>query len=394
MKNFWEESTTEKKQLNKKKIIILSIILILIILIITFSIIYAKNENFRNWTDINIFRKEINQEQLVSISINEDDNKAVYAFNQNIGILSNNEFKIYNSTGKEEKSLTVEITTPLIDSSNRYLAIAEKQGKKLYLIKDKEIAWEKEIQGDISEVKVNQNGYVAITVVNTSNKTVIEMYDEEGNGLFYTYYATTRVGDIDISDDNKYLAVAEIDTSGTLIKSNIQIISIDSAISDPDNSIIKKFEGENNELLTNINFESKNYLACMYTNKINLITPDWNVENILEDTKDIVFQDINLQNNIATLKEESSGLFTANTIITFTNTETKNQTTYKTDSVTKEIYTSENIIGLNLGTEIEFVNTSGWLIKRYIANQEITQVSVSNSLAAIVYRDKVEILNL
>ena len=58
------------------------------------------------------------------------------------------------------------------------------------------------------------------------------------------------------------------------------------------------------------------------------------------------------------------------------------------------IYTSDNIIGLNIGNEIEFINTSGWLVKKYIANQEITKVSVSSSLAAIVYRDKVEILNL
>lgn len=394
MKNFWEENTIEKKQLNKKKIIILLTILILIILITIFYLIYANNESFRNWTDINIFRKEINQEKLVSISLNEDDTPTVYAFNQNIGILNNNEFKIYNSTGKEEKSLTIEITKPIIDSNNRYLVIAENKGKKIYLIKDKEIAWEKEIQGDISGVEVNQNGYVAITVVNTSNKTVVEMYDETGNGLFYTYYATTRVGDIDISDDNKYLAVAEIDTSGTSIKSNIQIISIEAASSDPDNSIVKKFEGENNELLTNLNFQSKNYLVCMYTNKINLITPEWNVETITESTKEMVFADINLKNNIATLKEESTGLFTANTVVTITNIENKNQTTYKTDSVIKEIYASSDILGLNLGTEIEFINTSGWLVKRYIANQEITQVSLSNSLVAIVYRDKVEILNL
>ncbi len=394
MKNFWEENTIEKKQLNKKKIIILLTILILIILITIFYLIYANNESFRNWTDINIFRKEINQEKLVSISLNEDDTPTVYAFNQNIGILNNNEFKIYNSTGKEEKSLTIEVTKPIIDSNNRYLVIAENKGKKIYLIKDKEIAWEKEIQGDISGVEVNQNGYVAITVVNTSNKTVVEMYDETGNGLFYTYYATTRVGDIDISDDNKYLAVAEIDTSGTSIKSNIQIISIEAASSDPDNSIVKKFEGENNELLTNLNFQSKNYLVCMYTNKINLITPEWNVETITESTKEMVFADINLKNNIATLKEESTGLFTANTVVTITNIENKNQTTYKTDSVIKEIYASSDILGLNLGTEIEFINTSGWLVKRYIANQEITQVSLSNSLVAIVYRDKVEILNL
>ena len=72
----------------------------------------------------------------------------------------------------------------------------------------------------------------------------------------------------------------------------------------------------------------------------------------------------------------------------------KKETTYKVESVTKEIYTSKNKIGLNLGTEIEFINTSGWLVKRYISNQEITKVTMTDSIAGIVFRDRIEIVNL
>ena len=51
-------------------------------------------------------------------------------------------------------------------------------------------------------------------------------------------------------------------------------------------------------------------------------------------------------------------------------------------------------MALNLGTEIEFINTDGWLVKRYVANQEITNIVVSDNLAGIIYRDKIEIVNL
>ena len=221
MKDFWNEET---KKINKKKIVISSIIAIIIIALITIGIIYAKNEQFRNWMDENIFKKNINQETLPSIEIKENENPNIYAFNQNIGILSKNEFKIYNSSGKEEKTLNLEITTPLIDSANRYLAIGENKGKKMYLIADKEIVWEKEIEGNISQIKVNQNGYVAISVIDTSYKTVVVMYDEKGNELFRRFFRSTRVEDISISNDSKYLAIAEVDTSGTIIKSNIEII--------------------------------------------------------------------------------------------------------------------------------------------------------------------------
>ena len=59
----------------------------------------------------------------------------------------------------------------------------------------------------------------------------------------------------------------------------------------------------------------------------------------------------------------------------------------------KEIYTDGDIIALNLGTEVEFINTSGCLVNRYVANQEITKVTVSINIAGIIYRDKVEIIN-
>ncbi len=396
MKDFWNEESTETvKKINKKKIVIISIIVFILIIFITIGIIYVKNEPFREWFDKNVLRKEISQEKLPTIEIKNNDNPTVYAFNQNITILNKNEFKIYSSTGKEEKTLNLQITTPIIDSSNRYLAIGERKGKKLYLIADREILWEKDINGNISEITVNQNGYVAVTIIDTSYKTVVEMFDEKGNELFKTFVARNRVGDISISNDNKYLAIAEIDTSGTVIKSNIQIISVESAKTDPDNSVKNNIASENNDLLTNIKYQEKNKLICMYTDKINVISEDGSVQNITKnENKKTNFMDINLQNSIVTVEEKSSGLFTADSLVTITNIDNNTTTNYTIDSVAKEIYTNGNIIGLNLGTEMEFINTNGWLVKRYIGKEEITKVTLSNSIAGIVYRDRVEIINL
>ena len=76
------------------------------------------------------------------------------------------------------------------------------------------------------------------------------------------------------------------------------------------------------------------------------------------------------------------------------NADTKETKQYLVNYVAKEIYTNGNIIALNLGTDIEFVSTGGWLVKRYVANQEITNIVVSDSIAGIIYRDKIEIVNL
>ena len=393
MKNFWIEP--EEKKVNKKKIIIATIVAIIIIFLIVLAILYANNKDARNWIDKNIFRKEKTQNNLPAIEIDESNNSNIYAFNKYIGVLNKNDFKIYDSTAKKENELTIEITKPIFNSNSRYLAIAEEKGQKFYLIEDKNILWEGNVEGNISQVTVNKNGYVAVTIVDTSYKTVVQVFDNQGTPLFKAVLSSTRAVATSISEDNKYLAIAQVDTSGTIVQSNIKVISIEEAKTNAENAIKKIYNGENNELITNIQYQEKNKLLCMYTDKITVIKSDESVETLQEyGNKKVAFASIELANSSITVEEKSSGIFTADSIVNIINSENKSLALYTAKSVTKEIYTSNNIIALNLGSEVEFINTSGWLVKRYVAEQEITSIVLSNSIAGIVYRDKIEIINL
>ncbi|MFQ9264989.1 MAG: DUF5711 family protein [Clostridia bacterium] len=393
MKDYWKEP--QIKKVNKKKIIIAIIIAIIVIALITITILYINKKEVRTWIDKNIFQKEKTQNNLPSIEIEEDNNSNIYAFNKNIGILNKNNFSIYDNTGKKEKELTIEISKPIFNNNNRYTAIAEEKGQKLYLIADKDILWEREIEGNISQITVNKNGYVAVTIVDTVYKTVVELFDSQGTSLFKTIISSTRVVSTSISDDNKYLAIAQVDTSGTMIQSNIKVMSIDDAKNNTDNTIKKEYKGENNDLITNIKYQEKNKLLCMYTDKITEIKTDETVETIQEfKDKKISFASIELSNASITIEEKSSGLFTADSVVNIINSDNKSTSLYTAELVTKEIYTTGNIVALNLGAEVEFINTSGWLVKRYTAEQEITSIVISNSIAGIVYRDKIEIINL
>lgn len=396
MKDFWKEpKETKEKKVNKKKVIITIIAIIITLFLIIISAIYINNKNVRLWIDKNIFRKEVIQNNLPTIELNESDTQNIYAFNKYIGVLSKNQFAIYDNSGKKQDELNIEITKPIFNSSGRHLVIAEEKGQKVYLITDKGIAWEKSIEGNISQVEVNKNGYVAITIVDTINKTVVAVYDNTGNWLFNNILSTTRVVSTSLSNDNKYLALAEIDTSGTQIQSSIKVMSIEEGKNNPSNSIKKVYNSEKGDLITQIKYQEKDKLLCMYTDKINVIKTDETTETISENKdKKVSFTSISLSNSAVMLEEKSSGLFTADSIVSIINPDNKNISTYTTEAVTKEIYTYDNIIGLNLGAEVEFINTSGWLVKKYTAEQEITNIVLSSSMAGIVYRDKIELINL
>ena len=394
MKDIWIDATNKEKKVNKKKIVILTIIIVFIVIAIITIGLYSTNDKAREWIDKNIFRKEVLQDKVATIDLKENQDSNIYAFNKYIGILNKTKFSIYNSTGSQEKTLDLQISNPIWGSANRFLAIAENKGKKVYLISDKDIAWEAEVEGIISQVHVNKNGYVAVVIVDTSYKTVIKTYNPQGKELFNTYLSSTRAVDVSISNDNKYLAIAEVDTSGTMIQSSIKVISIDKASTDPTNSLENTYKGEENKLITNIKYQNKNKLVCMYTDSIHQIENGEDITLIDNQNKKVIFQSVNLVNRACSIEEKSSGLFTADSLVNIVNIENHEIKQYTASSVTKELYTYGNIIAINLGTEVEFISTDGWLVKRYVANQEITNIVVSDNIAGIIYRDKIEIINL
>lgn len=394
MKDVWIDAEKENKKVNKKKIAILTIIILIVVITIVMFGLYNTNDQARGWIDKNIFRKEIQQDKVATIDLKESQNSSIYAFNKYIGILNKTKFSIYGNTGNEEKTLDIQISNPIWGSANRFLVVAENKGQKLYLISDKDIAWESEVEGNIAQVHVNKNGYVAVVIADTSYKTVIKMYSPQGKELFNTYLSSSRAVDVSVSNDNKYLAIAEVDTSGTMIQSNIKVISIDKASTDPTNALENTYKSQENKLITNIKYQNKNKLVCMYTDSIHEIENGEDITLIDNQNKKVIFQSINLTNRACSIEEKSSGLFTADSLVNIVNVENHETKQYTANSITKELYTYGDIIAINLGTEVEFINIDGWLVKRYVANQEITNIVVSDSITGIIYRDKIEIINL
>ncbi len=391
-----EDYNVYNKTLNKKKVTITMIIIILIIILVIISAIYITNSNFRNLMDQYVFRKSVTENNLEYIDINSESNTHIYAYDKYIVTLEKNNLTHYNSSGKKESELKLEISDPIFDSNGKYLMIAEKNKQKIYLVNNNSIVWQNDIEGTISKISVNKNGYTSVIISGTTYKSVIAVFDKDGKELFKTYLSSTIAMDSSISEDNKYLSFAEINTSGTLIQSTIKTISIDKAKETPTDSIIYTHDAEQNELITNIKYQDKNRLVCSYNNGVNVINNNKNeiLMTLSEKDKKVAFSDIELSNCAYRIIEKSTGLFKANSTIELYNTSTKKQNIYTFDGVAKRIYSYSNIIAIDLGSEVHFIGTNGWLIKKYSSTQEIKDIVIAENLAGIIYRDKIEFINL
>lgn len=384
----------EENRNNHKPNIKVAIIIIFALIIVIVCARYLTDEEFRGYIDTNILKKEVAESTLNTIEIDSETNPAIYSYDKYITILSKNKLKEYTSDGKKEAELEVNIAVPLIESNGKYMVIAEKDGKKIYLISGTNILWDTEVEGTISNINVNKNGYVSVVIKNTTYKSVVAFFDLSGKELFRTYLSTSYVVCTDISPNNKYLAIGEVDYSGTVIKSDVKIISVDNAQKDPENSIIYTYESDSGEIITNMNYQNKDFVLCMFNKYVQKIAFDSN-ERLYDIKENDLFVDINLNDNIAIVDKQSSGLFSYEYEVVIKNTNNKSESLYILNSdLPKTISTSGNNIALNLGNEVQIVNSNGWMLKRYTSSKQIKGLVIGDSIAGIIYKNKVEIVNL
>ena len=383
---------TKKTNNNKIKIIVTAVIAAIIVLMI---ILYSTVTPVRKFFDKYIFRKIVSEEKLVSIQLDYDSNVNIIGYNKYICVLAENKLKQYQSSGNLANEIKLEVSNPIYNVNNRYLVIAEKGSSKFYLVADNKISWEKEVDGNISKVDVNRNGYVTVILTGTAYKSVIVTYDAKGNELFKTFISRNMALDATVSSDNQSMAFAEIDTSGTQIQTTIKIISIEKAKANED-YITFTYSAPSNSLITNIEYQNKNKLICIYDDSIHVIenNQDQEIMKLQEDDKKINQADIRLTNYVYRTVEKSTGLFQADTAIEMMNIDSKKETVYTVEGVVKNIYCYDNILAVSLGQEVEFFNTSGWLIKKYSSSQDVQGIVITNGVAGIVYRDKLEFINL
>ena len=382
--------------INKRKIAITICVSIISLIILAFILLYVFNPGFRKWADTHILMKVVHEGTLSSIDIDESENISVYAYDKYIAIINGNKMEIYNSSAKSVASHEVSVISPIFGANGKYMVVGDKGRQKIYLVSGTRILWNNDVDGTVSRVSVNENGYVSVVCIGSTYKSVVCVYDTDGNQLFKTYIPSNTVIDSTISSDNKLLSYAEVDTSKTSIQSTIKTISIKDATSSPNEAFVNTYNIPENVLVINLKYHGNKNLMCMCDNGVYVLS-DGNMNQLMnfdEENKQYSFAGINLSNTIFEIEESVDGINNQKSIVHIMNSGSGKNREYTIDGIAKETASADDNIAINLGNEIYFINSRGWLIKQYIANQEVKKVIVSDRLAAIIFKDKIEILIL
>lgn len=394
MMDFWAKGLENHRKEKIKKLALLISLLIILITIIVLIIVYIFNIQFRNWCDKHILGKEILQEDTREIEIDGDENPQVYAFDKYICLFRRKTIEFYNKVGTKVGEIETNINNAKFASAGRYSAICEQDGKEFYLIDGKEKVYENEVDGTISQINVSRSGFVSVVLSNNSYKSIVSVYNKEGKEIFKTNLVTSRVVDVSISQDSQYLAIAEVDISGILTKSTIQIVSIELAQTKPAEAIVYKYEVPEGKLIINVEYQEKQKLICMYNDSIEVLQEQKSSELVGFENRKTTFMTIELNNRIAILEEKTTGEYTSDTYVNIINPENKKEIQYITNGVVKSLHTSNKRIAINTGSELHIISTNGFLVKKYISSTEINDIVMTDSLVGVIYRDKIQIINL
>ena len=103
--------------------------------------------------------------------------------------------------------------------------------------------------------------------------------------------------------------------------------------------------------------------------------------------------DINLKNNLIYTTNKSFG-FSSTAYINIFNVNNKSVNTYEFKGSIKSIYAYSEKIAINTGSDVHFIGLNGWLIKKYNSYSEINNIILGDTVAGIIYKDKIEIIEI
>ncbi len=312
----------------------------------------------------------------------------------NLIVVGNNYLHGYGPNGKENFDINVALKNAVTETEGDYCIIGEKDASKVYMINSNAKIWDFDIEGNILDVSVNKNGYGAIIYKQVGYKSLIKVVKPDGDELFTTYLASTYAIDAEISNDNKILAIAELDTDGVNVESTVELVSM----SDLDSKNSKKLNLTEDTLITNIEYDSKNRLLVQ-TDKDVFIVEDEKMNPFVETFSDKTkIVSIENSNNPITISKVENGLFDTNYVLKIY--EYKSQGThaeeYQIDEAPAMVEVKDGKVAMLLEKELLVVNSNAKLIKKYDVLGSIKSIVIYNNgnALAVVYRDKIEFMKI
>lgn len=311
----------------------------------------------------------------------------------NLIVIGSNFITGYSHEVKEQFDLFISFQDVVSDSAGDYCIVGEKNGTSTYMICGSEKIWENNVTGSIYDVYVNKNGYAAIIYKQSGYKSLVKIVTPTGEELFTSYLASTYALDVSITNDNKTLAIAEVNTDGIHVESTIKIIDINNL----ENKDVKRIDLDQNSLIVDIEFNNKNELLIMTDSKFQIVQNGVIKDILSYNYSNTINAIVENKENFIVVSKEEAGLFDIKYklgIYSYGEEIVKKE--YELYDLPKHIKASNNVIALAMEDELLVLNTNGKVIKKCDISRNVKSIVIchNDDIIALVYRDKIEFIKI
>lgn len=142
------------------------------------------------------------------------------------GILYNNKgVSLVDDKGKILATIDRAVSQPVVRAEGKYLILADLSGNHYSgVYKNGKTAYDCNTDKDIISAKVTSDGYAAVATDTDGYKACVSVYNNRGNVLYTWNSGSGYVTDVDITENGRYLAAAQLVTDENKCDTRIQFI--------------------------------------------------------------------------------------------------------------------------------------------------------------------------
>lgn len=198
----------------------------------------------------------------VEVTLESGSTYKTRKISDDILIYNNRGVKAVNSGGKTVWQIDEAMSDPIAECDGKYLLLADLGGNHYAAsYKNGKIVNEYKFDKDIISAKITEKGYVAIATDTDGYKGKVSLFNKRGSEIYAWNSGSGYISDIDISDNGRYLAVAQLVTDENAANTRIQIIDTNRG------EVISTVERKN-EVTAEVKFVSANKLLVVTDNHI------------------------------------------------------------------------------------------------------------------------------
>jgi hypothetical protein len=374
------------EEIKNKKIVSLRKLVTSIICIILIIIIYL----FFEYSSIIGIRLPTNMNKDVDIDIVSTDNDIYDTYNNELLIYSNSTISTYNKYGDKTWEYILDTSfNPNIYIYKNYLVVANNSSGLVYLFNNKNEILNMKVDGQIEYIYIDKNGNMAIEYSTNSYKKIIGVYNQKGKNLYNTYLEYGTIVDIKLLNNASKLIITQANSNSFKIGCTISMLDSTSEESELtellklDNNFIFDVEYVNNSLV----ILSDNQII-----KYNLLT---NESSVLKeyDSSQILF--ISILDNYYISVEKNLDDNNDYSIVNC-DFENNNICTLNVENSPKYLVSSKYLNYFVYQNKLQVFNK--WGIEVLSKDLNIVPKNIivfnNNKSAALIYTNKIEIINL